>query len=131
MACGMTVVGHVAQGPCAASGMLGMTYCCGIICGTIAGAHVAHGDGAQGDGAQAATGAAITGGGHTGAGGGHGAGRLNQLHGQQAHNVGGQHAAQPLKVAGRTATASKVNVFFMILCLLRKQSGDYCLNRVV
>jgi hypothetical protein len=104
----------------AAHALAGAMYW-GIIC-EATGGHI----GAQGGGqAVAASGAAYIGAGgqQTGAGG-QAAGRLNQLQGQQGHSPlpTGQHAAQPLSVAGMVATASKARIFFIILCLLRKQS---------
>jgi hypothetical protein len=116
------------------------------ICGALTtpwhGFHVAHG-GAQGA-AAAATGAAIgatycgttEAGGHgaaaTGTGaGGHGAPRLNQLHGQQGHSPVGQQAAQPPNMAGIAATASKVSIFFMAILSPRKAARNYCFGRAV
>lgn len=99
----------------------GLTYC-----GIIWLARGCENAGAHGGGhCVAASGAANVGAGgqHTGAGG-HAAGRLNQLQGQHGQSplVIGQQAAQPLNVAGMVATASKARIFFIILCLLRKQS---------
>jgi hypothetical protein len=133
--CGAAIIGpwHELQGlgPIAASGEApGMMYC-GIICDATGG-HVGHGDGhigAHGGGqAVAATGVAyvVAGGQQTGAGGGgHTGSRRNQLHGQHGHNARlGQHEAHPPNIVGSIATASKVSIFFMILCLLRKQLSN-------
>jgi hypothetical protein len=100
---------------------VGITYC-GIICVATGGQAGGHAGGQ----AVAANGAAYIGAGgqQTGAGaGGHGAGRLHQLQGHNGHSEAvGQHAAQPPNMAGIVATASKASIFFIILCLLRKQS---------
>jgi hypothetical protein len=52
---------------------------------------------------------------------------LNQLQGQNGHS----RAQQQPEADGNAATASKINNFFMILCLLRKQGEDDCFGRVV
>jgi hypothetical protein len=75
-------------------------------------------------------GAAASGAAYTGAGG-HGAPRLNQLHGQQGHSPVGQQAAQPPNMAGNVATASKVSIFFMVGLSPQKAVGDYCFGRTV
>ncbi|MEX2307321.1 MAG: hypothetical protein WD738_07000 [Pirellulales bacterium] len=48
---------------------------------------------------------------------------MNQLQGQQEPKPVGQQVVQPPNMAGIAVTASKVSIFFMIVCLLRKQSG--------
>lgn len=115
MACGAAIGAWQAlHGAAAKEVGAGMTYC-GMICDATGG----HGGGQ----AVAASGAAKVGaGGHTGAGGGQAAGRLNQLHGQHAHRPVLLHEAHPPHTSGTVATASKASIFFIILCLLGKQS---------
>jgi hypothetical protein len=52
---------------------------------------------------------------------------VNQLHGHNGHT----RAQQQPEAAGSNATASNISNFFMIVCLLQKQRGDYCFGRVV
>jgi hypothetical protein len=128
MGCGWAIIGicigawhglHMFGAAAARGEAPGITYC-GITCDAIG----AQGEG-QGGGQVAATGAAyvVAGGQHTGAGGGGQTGsRRHQLQGQQGHNArSGPHAAHPPNRAGSVDTASKVSIFFMILCLLGKQ----------
>jgi hypothetical protein len=56
--------------------------------------------------------------------------RLNQLHGLHGHAPNPQQLHPPA-MAGIVATASTIRIFFIVLSLLRKQPGDYCLGRNV
>jgi hypothetical protein len=100
---------------------LGITYCCGKVCGMIAAAGVYAGGHAVG-GHGATTGVAYVVGPQY-------APRLNQVHGLQGQAPRPQqlHPA----VAGRVATASMIINFFMFQSLREQQSGDYCLGGAV